>query len=220
MVSVALVLHLHKNITTFFLWAQQGTFLWVRKGFLWVCFMGYEITWNSSCFCWGHFDGKVSANNILYTTYYGLQRMKEEQGSLIQQKNKSWLQQGLNPWLQGDRPASKPLTHIPQRLVDFKGIILLFYWICNSLWMLWLVKVTALCAHAPSWRLQSMQAFFMNLVPSRSCFFLQKWSKSSSFAFLESLILFYSVPSRFSSIGADSLEQTRRPLGAHQSIRQ
>jgi hypothetical protein len=35
--------------------------------------------------------------------------MKEEQRLLIQQKKKSWMQQGLNPWLQGERP--KPLNH-------------------------------------------------------------------------------------------------------------
>jgi hypothetical protein len=29
---------------------------------------------------------------------------------LIQQK-KSWILQGLNPWLQGERPAPKPLNH-------------------------------------------------------------------------------------------------------------
>jgi hypothetical protein len=36
--------------------------------------------------------------------------MKEEQGLLIQQKN-LWLQQGLNPWLQGVSPAPKPLNY-------------------------------------------------------------------------------------------------------------
>jgi hypothetical protein len=34
---------------------------------------------------------------IYCTTYYGFnKRMKEEQGLLIQQKKKSWMQQGLN----------------------------------------------------------------------------------------------------------------------------
>jgi hypothetical protein len=36
--------------------------------------------------------------------------MKEEQGLLIQHK-KLWMQQGLNPWLQGEIPAPKPLNH-------------------------------------------------------------------------------------------------------------
>jgi hypothetical protein len=36
--------------------------------------------------------------------------MKAEQGLLIKQKN-AWMQQGLNPWLQGERPAPKPLNH-------------------------------------------------------------------------------------------------------------
>jgi hypothetical protein len=38
--------------------------------------------------------------------------MKEEQGLLIQQKKKLWMQQGLYPWLQGEKPArNKPLNH-------------------------------------------------------------------------------------------------------------
>jgi hypothetical protein len=37
--------------------------------------------------------------------------MKEEQGLLIQQKTKSWMQQGLNLWLQCERPSAKPLNH-------------------------------------------------------------------------------------------------------------
>jgi hypothetical protein len=49
----------------------------------------------------------------------------------------------------------------------------------------------------------------------RFCWFDHVWLVC--FAFLLSLFLIYSVPSRFSAIGADSLEQTRRPLGAHQS---
>ncbi len=44
------------------------------------------------------------------TIYYGFKRMKEEQWSLIQQK-KLWMLQRLNPWLQGVRPAPKPLNH-------------------------------------------------------------------------------------------------------------
>ncbi len=44
------------------------------------------------------------------TIYHGFKRMKEEQWLLIQQK-KSWMQQGLNPWCQGVRPAPKPLNH-------------------------------------------------------------------------------------------------------------
>ncbi len=43
------------------------------------------------------------------TEYYGFKRMTEEQGMLIQQK-KLRMQKGLNPWLQGERPAPKPLT--------------------------------------------------------------------------------------------------------------
>jgi hypothetical protein len=35
--------------------------------------------------------------------------MKEQQGLLIQQKKKSWMLQGLNPQLQGDSQAHKPL---------------------------------------------------------------------------------------------------------------
>jgi hypothetical protein len=37
--------------------------------------------------------------------------MKEEQEFLIQQKKKSWILQGLNGWLHGERPAPKPLKH-------------------------------------------------------------------------------------------------------------
>ncbi len=44
------------------------------------------------------------------TIYYGFKWMKEEQGLLIQQK-KIGMQQGLDPWLQGKRPAPKPLNH-------------------------------------------------------------------------------------------------------------
>ncbi len=45
------------------------------------------------------------------TAYYGLKRMKEEQGLVIQQKKKLGMQQGSNPSLQGERPAPKPLNH-------------------------------------------------------------------------------------------------------------
>ncbi len=45
------------------------------------------------------------------TIYYGFKGMKEEQGLLIQQKKKTWMQQGLNLWLQGVRPALKPLNY-------------------------------------------------------------------------------------------------------------
>jgi hypothetical protein len=38
--------------------------------------------------------------------------MKGEQGSFFQQKKKSWWQEGLNPWLQGDRAVPKPLSHV------------------------------------------------------------------------------------------------------------
>ncbi len=44
------------------------------------------------------------------TIYYGFKRMKEEQGLLIQQK-KLWMQHGLDPRLQGERPVPKPLNH-------------------------------------------------------------------------------------------------------------
>ncbi len=70
-----------------------------------------EITWNYSRFCRGQFDGKMPANDMLYNIYHGLQRMQEEQGSLIQQKKKSWMQHGLSPCFQGDRAAPKPLSH-------------------------------------------------------------------------------------------------------------
>jgi hypothetical protein len=47
------------------------------------------------------FDGCVLLGRFLPATtyctiYYGFKRMKEEQGLLIQQKTKSWMQQGLN----------------------------------------------------------------------------------------------------------------------------
>jgi hypothetical protein len=43
--------------------------------------------------------------------------MKEEQGLLIQQKKKSWMQQGWNPWPQGERPAPKPLINHENLLI-------------------------------------------------------------------------------------------------------
>ncbi len=49
--------------------------------------MGDEISEHSTNFCWVCFTGRLLANNILYNTvYYGLKRMKEDQGLLIQQK--------------------------------------------------------------------------------------------------------------------------------------
>ncbi len=36
------------------------------KGFLWVSFMGDEIPEATTHLLWGHFDGKIPVNNILY----------------------------------------------------------------------------------------------------------------------------------------------------------
>jgi hypothetical protein len=55
------------------------------EGFLWVRIMEHEISEHSTnlgCFC---LAAKMPANNILYNIL-GFKRMKEEQGSLIQQK--------------------------------------------------------------------------------------------------------------------------------------
>ncbi len=79
------------------------------------------------------FAGFVLLGRCLPTTYctiyHAFKRMKEEQGLLIQQK-KSWMQQGLNPWFQGERAAPKP-----QGLVDIVDMILPFGWTCH-VWIL------------------------------------------------------------------------------------
>jgi hypothetical protein len=90
---------------------------------------------------------------------------------------KPWGQQGLNPWLQGDGPAPKPLSHEDLLISKASSSIILNLQVAVS--TLWLMKVTALCASAPSWRLQSMQAFFMNLVPPSFCYFFSSGPKNT-----------------------------------------
>jgi hypothetical protein len=46
-----------------------------------VHFTGREITWNSSCFWWDHFDGNMPANNMLYNI---LRAPADERRAMIQ----------------------------------------------------------------------------------------------------------------------------------------
>ncbi len=112
---------------------------------------------------------------IYCTTYYGLKRMKEEQGLLIQSKN-TWMQQGLNLWLEGERPAPKPLNHED---------LLIFWGHHSSIWLnlhrpsfYW----TCITPYVPSRHLKSMQAIFMNLRTPSSRFFLQQWPQKGAFS--------------------------------------
>jgi hypothetical protein len=83
------------------------------------------------------------------------------------------MQQGLNLWLQGDRPAPKPLNHVG----------LLIYWgHHSSIWMNLLCLSfdwTCITPDVPSRRLQSPQALFMNLVPPSSCIFFNSGPKNA-----------------------------------------
>jgi hypothetical protein len=54
----------------------------------------HEISEHFTNSGWVCFAGKMPANNKLYTILF--KRMREEQGLLIQQEKKSWMQQGLN----------------------------------------------------------------------------------------------------------------------------
>jgi hypothetical protein len=56
-------------------------------GFSLVWLVGNEISERTTYFLWDHFTGEMPANDILYhTVYYGLQSMKEEQGSSVKHK--------------------------------------------------------------------------------------------------------------------------------------
>ncbi len=71
------------------------------------------------------FDGFVLLVRCLSATYcteyYAFKRMKlwKKSKDCWSSIKKIWIRQGLNPWLQGERPATKP-----RGLVHIKGIIL------------------------------------------------------------------------------------------------
>ncbi len=111
--------------------------------------------------------------------YYGLQRMKEEQGSLLQHK-KSWWQQGLNPWLQGDRPATKPLSH--------KGLLI------SRAWFFHYTELATCCEYAvtdeshctlckrPKLTLAKHASVVYEPGATKLSFFLQQWPKKRPFS--------------------------------------
>ncbi len=58
--------------------------------------------------CWVCFAGKMPASNILYNLLWVQE--DERRARIVNPVGKKWMQQGLNPWLQGERPAPKPLN--------------------------------------------------------------------------------------------------------------
>ncbi len=79
-------------------------------GFLWVWIMDDEVSEHSTIFCWVRFAGKMPASNILYNILW-VQENERRARIVNPAKKKLWMQQGLNPWLQGERQAPKPLNH-------------------------------------------------------------------------------------------------------------
>ncbi len=76
--------------------------LWDRDFF---CIFEYTTT-----FCWVRFAGKMPASNILYNLLW-VQGDERREWRIVNPVEKIWTQQGLNLWLQGERPAPKPLNH-------------------------------------------------------------------------------------------------------------
>ncbi len=75
--------------------------LWVRD------FLFYFWTYHN--FCWVCFAGKMPASNILYNLLWVQE--DERRARIVNSAEKDYgIQQGLNPWLQGERPALKPLN--------------------------------------------------------------------------------------------------------------
>jgi hypothetical protein len=105
--------------------------------------------------------------------------MKEEQESLFQQKKDHG---GSRDWTFDFKVIDQHLSHWATKTCSFQGhhpsIILNLQLAVN---MLWLMKVSALCENAPSWRLQSIQAFFTNLVLPSSRFFSSTVAQKTSF---------------------------------------
>jgi hypothetical protein len=52
----------------------------------------------------------MPTSNILYRILW-VQENERRARIVNPAENKLWMQQGLNPWLQGERPAPKPLNH-------------------------------------------------------------------------------------------------------------
>jgi hypothetical protein len=65
------------------------------EGVLWICFMEGEMNWNSSCCCWGHFDGKMPANNILYIILWA--PADERRGRIINPAGEKMVAAGIEP---------------------------------------------------------------------------------------------------------------------------
>jgi hypothetical protein len=101
------------------------------------------------------------------------------------------------------KPIIPPIMHVLNSTKSVRGMKPIVYYSCRNR-EFWITES------------RPIHHLIMKSVVT-SCICLCIHSLMIIFAFLKSLFLIYSVPSRFSSIGADSLEQTRRPLGAHQS---
>ncbi len=69
-----------------------------------------EIPEHSTNFCWVCFADKMPASNILYNILWV--QVDERRARIVNLAEKNlWMQQGLNPSLQGERPApNKPLN--------------------------------------------------------------------------------------------------------------
>ncbi len=67
-----------------------------------------EVSEHSNNFCCVRFAGKMPASNILYTILWV---QEDERRARIVNPAEKKVQQGLNPCLQGEGPAPKPLNH-------------------------------------------------------------------------------------------------------------
>ncbi len=65
---------------------------------------------HSITFCRGCLAGKMPASNILYNLWVQEDERRARIANAVEKKE-IWMQQRLNLWLQGERPAPKPLNH-------------------------------------------------------------------------------------------------------------
>jgi hypothetical protein len=80
------------------------------EGFLWVWIMEDETFEHSITFCWVCFARKLPASKILYRILW-LQE-DERRGRIFDlAEKKLWMQPGMIPGLQDEKPAPKPLNH-------------------------------------------------------------------------------------------------------------
>ncbi len=75
----------------------------------------------------GFFLNSWTFHNCLLLLTMGSRGWKKSKDCLYSRK-KIWMQQGLNLWLQGERPAPKPLNH--EDFLIFWGLHLPFGWTC------------------------------------------------------------------------------------------